>query len=596
MTCLLPLVILAYMVGGYFVILAPGKLYNALVSEDLGLFRSTIIHFAATVTVVLAIKMCRGLLRESCANRLRYHLTEQLHKLYLGANDFEMGYTPPPYYKIAFEKRIDNPDQRVVTDAREFSSTLLNIIAGGGMQGPDSGGLIEAISSILFYTGQTFLRLGWFGVATAYVWSAIVSAMTIFVVNRTSPLVFTQERLEADLRYAHAQLRRHAEEIAFLRGSPFERRSLDRRLRHAIKNQWAIIWRHFWLNGLQYGFAYYISLVMYLSLAFAVHTRVFNSGLGFPADDTGGKKAQWISQTGGVFIQLLFSFTMLIQLGTSISAFVPNIERLASFVDAVTHGEEDLREIALNSSDENTIPLIQTPTLHAEHTDSISQDGKIKLDHVRTKCSSAQAHDGVTLDVDCGDNVLLYGPTGCGKTSILRAVRGLWNPTNGQIQVPRKERDLTFSPQTAYLPAGKYALKDVVAYPNTVDTSDNCNAKIREALKAVGWPTDRNGRVDIEDQDNWMTRLSPGEMQLIAVARVLFLSPRFAILDEPTSALDHKNERRVLDALKNSGISTLLVGHGEPLKALHDRAVNMTPGMGDGNQDANSSDVVEFDE
>lgn len=596
MACLLPLVVLAYIIGGYFVILAPGNLYNALVSEDLGLFRSAIIHFALVATLVLIIKMCRGLLRESCANRLRYHLTEQLHRLYLGANDFELGYSPPPYYKIAFEKQIDNPDQRVVSDAREFSSTLLNIIAGGGMQGPDSGGLIEAVTSILFYTAQTFLRLGWFGVATAYLWSAIVSAMTIFVVNRTSPLVFTQERLEADLRYAHAQLRRHAEEIAFLRGSPFERRSLNRRLRHAVKNQWAVIWRHFWLNGLQYGFGYYISLVMYLSLAFAVHSHVFNSGLSFPEDDTGGKKAQWISQTGGVFIQLLFSFTMLIQLGTSISTFVPNIERLASFVDAVTlEEEEDLREVVSSSSDENTAPLIPPPTLRSKHADSISLNGKILLDHVITKCSSTQACDGVTLDVTSGDNVLLYGPTGCGKTSILRAVRGLWNPTNGQIQVPQKESDLIFTPQTAYMPVGKYALKEVVAYPSTLRADDNSGAKIREALKAVGWPTDEEGQVDIDNQDDWITRLSPGEMQLIAVARILFFSPQFAILDEPTSALDDENEQRVLDALKKSGISTLMVGHGELLRTLHDRAVNMAPGTEVRNQEVEGSDVFKIE-
>lgn len=591
MVCVLPLVVLAYMVGGYFVILAPGNLYNALVSEDLVLFRSAMVHFALTVTIVLVIKMSRGLLRESCANRLRFHLTKQLHGLYLGMEDSESDYSPPPYYKIAFEKRIDNPDQRVVTDAREFSFTLLNIVAGGGMQGPDSGGLIEAVSSILFYTVQTFRRLGWFGLVVAYAWSGIVSAMTIFVVNRTSPLVFTQERLEADLRYAHARLRQHAEEIAFLRGGPFERRLLNHRLRQVVKNQWAVIWRHFWLNGLQYGFGYYISLVMYLSLALAIHARVFNSGLGFPTDDTGGKKAQWISQTGGIFIQLLFSFTMLIQLGTSISTFVPNIERLMSFVNAVRSENDDLREVVSSRNDETTAPLISSGTFNTRRSDSVTPDNNIVLDRVNTKWSSAEARGGVTLNVSCGDNVLLYGPNGCGKTSVLRAMRGLWSPTEGQIQVPGNKDDLIFTPQTPYVPLGEFSLKEVVTYPSCLPLNDETETKVRQALESVGWPVGKDGLIDIESRNDWIAMLSPGELQLIAAARVLFFSPRFAVLDEPTSALDSDNERRVLGALKKAGISTLMVGHGESLKALHDRAVCMTATWDNENENVESSDT-----
>lgn len=566
------------MIGGYFLILAPGNIYNSLVSEDLSLFRTSIIRFAIVATAVLFTKLVRGLLRESCANQLRFRLTKRIHSLYFGAGNSERSFSPPPYYKVVHEGCIDNPDQRIVTDTRDFSSTLLDVIVGGGIQGADSGGVIEAVASILFYTVQTFIRLGWFGIAAAYLWSTFVSLLTVFVINRTSPIVFTQERLEADLRYAHAQLRRHAEEVAFLRGGPFERRNLNNRLSQAVQNQWAVIWRHLWLNGLQYGFAYYISLVMYLSLAFAVHAHLVQKGLGFPSDGTGGEKAQWVSQTGGVFIQLLFSFTMFIQLGTSISSLVPNIERLTGFINSITPKSDSLNHrdhvISIATDNRDSEPLISSTPSNS--SSNFTSENDIVLDRVRTKYSSARLLNGVSLSMREGDNVLLCGPTGCGKTSTLRAMRGLWKATEGRIKMPENELDVMFAPQKAYVPIGEHSLKDIVTYPHVIFSGERSDMeKIRHALTSVGWPGGKDGRIDISARDNWVARLSPGEVQMIAAARVLFFAPRFAILDEPTSALDHQSEAKVLEALRDSNISTLIVGHGEQMKDLQRHVVHM---------------------
>lgn len=560
------------MVVGYYLLLAPGNLYNALVSEDWGLFASVMIRLFVLATAVLGIKIMRGFLRETGANLLRCRLTRRLHELYFGSSAEEEQFSAPPYYEVVFDYRIDNPDQRIVADAREFCAGLFDILAGGGSQGADSGGVIEAVASVALYTRQTYLRTGWFGIISAYAWSAVVAAVTVLVINRTSPVLFTQEQLEGDLRYAHGQLRRHAEEVAFLRGGPFEKRVVDSLLNAAVNNRWIVIARHVWLNALQYGFGYYISIVMYATLAAAVRTKVFEGYAGFPVEGTAGDKARWISQSGSVFLQLLYAFTMLVQLGTSISAFVASAGRLHALVTSLHHRTPRNRVISdmdsiedFTSFNDDTQLLISVPR---------SAESTISAEQLAIQRAGGPRIGPITFTLRPGGSVLLRGSTGSGKTSVLRAIRGLWTSVSGTVTTPSNGKKVMFAPQRTYIPTGARSLRELVLYPQAFTSMGNETIRIANALRAVGW---RGGvsEHDLDNRDNWATRLSPGEAQLISAARIVCARPTFALLDEPTAGLDNSATLGVLRALREANVATLIVGHSEILHGIEGDVVTL---------------------
>src|SRR5207244_6907817 len=175
---------------------------------------------------------------------------------------------------------------------------------------------------------------------------------------------------------------------------------------------------------------------------------------------------------------------------------------------------------------------------------------------------------GVNLSLARGDTVLLGGRSGTGKSTLIRAVAGIWPFGRGAVRLPRGARILVL-PQKPYLPIG--TLRDVVRYPGEAD-----DATLREALAAVELP-ELAGRLDQADQ--WALRLSPGEQQRIAFARALVQNPDWLFLDEATSALDEATEARlyrlVREQLPAAGIFS--VGHRATLRALHARELVVRP-------------------
>lgn len=571
MFLLIPIATIAYLIGGYFVILTPGNLYNAIVSENWVMFRVDLTNFVIIASIVILVKVIRGILRESAANCLRVRLTGLLHRRYFGTALYQPPYNPPPYYRIVAEEIVDNPDQRIVADVREFSISFFDILAGGRAQGSDSGGLLESAMSILFYSQRTLARTGWYGVAVAYLWSLIVSLVAIFVINRTSPAVFRQEQLEANFRYAHADLRRHAEEVAFLRGASFELGKLTKCLNRVISNTWVVIVRHIFLNFVQYGFQYYVSIVMYLTLALAIQGNMFEGGgYTFSSEMTPGEKAQWISQTGGIFLQLLFSFTMLIQLGTSLSVFVSNSERVMALLNALESANDDE---ALDTNTSDTEPLIASENGSSNSRLYWADDDGIRVVNLVLQLSDVTTIGPVSFSITKGEWVLIESPTGSGKTSILRALRGLWKASSGSVNMPSDENAVAFAPQVPYISPGFHTLREVVRYPHTCSHSTTETELIVSALDMVGWR--RSAIENIDTREQWSSQLSPGELQLLAAARILVTKPAYAFLDEPTSALDVESEARVFQAFKQAGMTGITVGHSAALRSFHGRVISL---------------------
>ena len=227
----------------------------------------------------------------------------------------------------------------------------------------------------------------------------------------------------------------------------------------------------------------------------------------------------------------------------------------------------------------------------------------------------------LSFSVQPGEHLLILGRSGCGKTSLLRALAGLWGDGDGAVSLaaaadgtgsnngdgaspPRlSPRDVFFLPQKPYLILG--TLREQLLYPVWTgapppDASGAApseaavaaaaaaaalppppdDAALRSALAAVALEALALRPGGLDATADWAAVLSLGEQQRLAFARLLLAKPRLALLDESSSALDGDGEAAAYAALRAAGTTYVSVGHRDSLRAAHARALRIA---GDGN-------------
>jgi putative ATP-binding cassette transporter len=174
---------------------------------------------------------------------------------------------------------------------------------------------------------------------------------------------------------------------------------------------------------------------------------------------------------------------------------------------------------------------------------------------------------GLDLDIVQGQAVLIKGPSGIGKSTMLRAIAGIWPYASSSVSLASGA--VFFVPQKPYLPLG--TLRQAAFYPAAPHGDD---ARVAAVLKAVrlGHLVDRLDEVEL-----WSQRLSGGEQQRLGFARVLLAEPRTVFLDEATSALDEETEQHLYQLLRDADWKPTIVsiGHRSTLERFHDTTIEM---------------------
>jgi len=178
----------------------------------------------------------------------------------------------------------------------------------------------------------------------------------------------------------------------------------------------------------------------------------------------------------------------------------------------------------------------------------------------------------LSFELGAHERLLIVGESGVGKTSLLRAIAGLWRTGSGRICRPPLA-EILFLPQRPYMVLGSLRLQ--LSYPRMVDVGDE---EILSVLRRVGLadlPAQVGG---LDAEPRWKDLLSLGEQQKIAFARRLLDAPAWVFLDEATSALDPASETLLYQQIAAANIAVVSVRTRVGLLEFHDVMLELLGG------------------
>jgi len=595
--------------------------WNALSSKDTVEFYNMMTKFGLALVVGAPVSVLYRFQREQLAVHWREWMTDRTLQLYNSnrvyyalerdifgsaedsSNEGENGSS------TGSAALIDNPDQRITEDVRTFTAFSLQLFIELARS------MIDLVSfSFILYSIQPQLF------ATIIGYAAFGTITTSLLGRSLLPLNFSKLRTEADLRYLLVRIRENAESIAFYGGEDVEGKEVSTRLRKVVDNKREINVKQRNLELFTTCYNYFVQIVPVAVVA--------------PQYFAGSIQLGVISQSVGAFNHILSDLSVIVNDFEQLSSFSAGIERLSTFltsmrdVDPSRSNEDSLlalpAEVNATSIDDEPVKVAdirnQSIQLNLQRMPStnggnvLMQINKLRL---VTPDRNRVLIDNLDLTIREGQHLLISGSSGCGKSSLLRAISGLWTAGSGSITRVTDD-EVYFLPQRPYCALG--SLKDQLLYPSTEsmnpdDYPDGHRLSRAHLLRQSLTDQDLLDVLDMVDLHelpyrfgggdpikglnevrDWGNTLSLGEQQRLAFGRLVVNKPRLVICDEATSALDVASEAKMYSLLRNmaqkdlkrgednkvalspSGLTFISVGHRPSLLAYHDIKLRLNGG------------------
>ena len=498
-----------------------GEFTSALAARDGDRFWHAILLCLGLLVGAVPTYACYYWVRDTLGNHWRRWLTQRFLLRYFGERH---------YYSLNGLAALDNPDQRIAEDINTFTQRslfFLLILIGATMQ-------LTAFSRVLWGISHTLVYF-----LVIYAITGTVITLRVYGKPLTG-LNFRQLKREADLRYSLVRVREKAESIALYRGEQQELQQIRHRFGLAYDNFRQLIRGQFFLNLFQYGYSMLTIVLPSMLIAERVLSGELEVGMAVRA--------------AGAFTAVLSAVSVVIDNFESLSRFAAGIERL----DVFSHQLDGPAE----TGDQHGAGRIE----------SVEGASQLELDRVTLQTPGAERVlvQNLSLTVEPGQGLMVIGASGCGKSSLLRAIVGLWDSGSGKILRPHPD-EIMFLPQQPYMLLG--SLRSQLLYPRQERQVDD--SELLALLERVNLPdlAERSGGLDAEL--DWEKTLSMGEQQRLAFARLLLTQPRYAILDEATSALDLSNERWLYEQLMDGHTTLISVGHRSTLLIYHRQVLEL---------------------
>lgn len=501
------------------------RFYNALQDKNLPEFVHQLGVFSLLAGFFIAVAVYRQFFTQMLHIRWRKWMTGKYQTTWL---------SDLAYYRLqVIYKSTDNPDQRIAEDIDRFTDMNLTL----------SIGLMSAVVSLAsfvtilwglsgtanFTVGSHVITIPGYMVWVALVYAIFGTWLTHKIGSKLVGLNYERQRFEANYRFSLIRLRENAENIAFYKAEVVESANLTERFSHILQNWWEIMLKQKQLT--------------WFTASYGQIAVIFPFVVASPRYFSGAIQLGGLMQTASAFGEVQSALSWFIDAYLTYTNWKATTNRLSGFTKAIALSNEDTKNQQIRIQHEGQGIAIRDLTLALP-------DDTVLIEHFN-------------LTLKPGDRLLLSGPSGSGKTTFLRALAGLWPYGTGDISLPADAKTL-FVPQKPYLPI--LPLRDVICYPYAASLFDD--RAIADAMQATGLAA-FTPHLDLTD--NWSQRLSPGEQQKLAFARLLLHKPGIMLLDEATASLDEASEAQLYQLINAKLPDSILisVGHRTTLRAWH---------------------------
>ncbi|XP_035386433.1 ATP-binding cassette sub-family D member 3a isoform X4 [Electrophorus electricus] len=544
---------------------------SGIISRDIKLFKR---HFYSYISVIPGIALVNNLLKLGL-NELKLCFRERLTKhLY---EEYLKGYT---YYKMGnLDNRIANADQLLTQDVEKFCNSVVDLYSN----------LSKPLLDIGLYIFKLTTAIGAQGPATMMAYLLISGLFLTRLRRPIGKMTVTEQKYEGEYRYVNSRLITNSEEIAFYNGNVREKQTIHATFKKLVDHLHNFIFFRFSMGMVDSIIAKYLATVV----GYLVVSRPFLN-LTHPRHihSTHAELLEDYYQSGRMLLRMSQALGRIVLAGremTRLSGFTTRITELMKVLKELNSGKYERTMVSQSEKDGLEKLILQPGSGQIIHIDNI-----IKFEHTPLVTPNGDILiKDLTFEVKSGTNVLVCGPNGCGKSSLFRVLGELWPLFGGNLTKPERGK-LFYVPQRPYMTLG--TLRDQVIYPDTYEDQKKKGISdhvLKEYLDNVqlGHILDREGSWNtVQD---WMDVLSGGEKQRMAMARLFYHKPQFAILDECTSAVSVDVEDYIYSHCRKVGITLFTVSHRKSLWKHHEIYLHMD-GRGNYEFKPITDETVEF--